>query len=99
LSAAARQGFEAGEQITIKASNAQELGELHRRTTVPARVDKALRYLASKGRPGTPIWINIDLDFPAVGAEDKDEFGGLTVDQIRIEVVLVFGTQKGAFLR
>jgi hypothetical protein len=75
LSAAARQGFEAGEQITIEASNVQELSELHRRTTVPARVDKALRYLASKGRPGTPIWINIDLDFPAVGAENKDEFG------------------------
>ncbi len=85
LSAAARQGFESGERITIEASNIQELIELHRRTTVAVRVDKALRYLASKGRPGTPIWINTDLDFPAVGAENKDEFGTYLVHLDREE--------------
>jgi hypothetical protein len=74
LSAAARQRFESGEPITIEAGNVQDLIELHRRTPVAARVDKALRYLASKGRPGTQIWINADLDFPVAGAENKDEF-------------------------
>jgi hypothetical protein len=59
--------------------------ELLSRTPVAARVEKALRYLASKGRPGTPIWINTDLDFPAVGAENKDEFATYLVHLDREE--------------
>jgi len=95
LSAAARQRFEAGERITIEASNAQELIEFHRRTTVPARVDKALRYLASKGRPGTLIWINTDLDFPAAGAEDKAEFGTYLVHLDREEgMIRAFSSER-----
>jgi hypothetical protein len=95
LSAAARQGFECGERITIEVSNVQELVELHRRTTVAARVDKALRYLASKGRPGTPIRINTDLDSPAVGAEDKHEFGTYLVHLDREEgMIRAFSSQR-----
>jgi hypothetical protein len=95
LSAAARQGSESGGRITIEASNVQGLIELHRRTTVASRVDKALRYLASKGRPGTPIWINTDLDFPAVGAVDKDEFGTYLVHLDREEgMIRAFSAER-----
>lgn len=95
LSAAARQVSESGDRITIEAGNVRELIELHRRTTVAARVDKTLRYLASKGRPGTPIWISTDLDFPAVGAENKAEFGTYLVHLDREEgMIRAFSSQR-----
>ena len=74
LSAAARQAYEAGNPILIRGDNWSDLSEAHRRTSVSERVDKALRYLASKGRPGKEIWINMGLDYPVADAENQHEF-------------------------
>lgn len=76
LSSATRQASESGRRLKITTTNARDLAESHRRTTVTERLDKLLAVLARKAKsPGTPSVLSLGFDYPLVDAHDERELG------------------------
>lgn len=72
LSAATRQ---ASAPILLTRDNLEEIGAPHCSTTVSQRIEKLLRFVASKcGRPGSIRGINFDIDYPIADCGDSYEF-------------------------
>jgi hypothetical protein len=75
LSCAARQSWEAGQPLLVKANTFTQVVQAHENTTVQGNLMRLLAYLGKKaGRPGHSVTINLDRDFTVIDSEDGAEF-------------------------
>ncbi len=75
LSAATRQASDAGKPVLLDVSNLEDLAALHSSVTVSQKVDKALRFAATKCRqPGIVSDLDSNLDYPVADCKSSSEF-------------------------
>jgi len=74
LSAATRQAFERGLELTLNTENWKDLAENQRAVRVPERLDRLLRLIADgSGQPGKFRVITPAIDYPLISARDSVE--------------------------
>jgi hypothetical protein len=74
LSCATRQSSEFGRIIRIDDRNLSLIPEGHNNTSVSGNIDKLLRLIAARSRPGTPVVFNSETDFTLIDCLSSAEF-------------------------